>query len=117
MRALLLALLLATGACTTIGHQPPPEDWPKLEARVHKVTPAERREACSVVRTAWYVTVEACAIIKFAARTCDIYLDSEMFEEHEHEHCKGKDHMGSRYLAEAWKAYKRIVLGQVGVVE
>lgn len=102
----LLIVLLLSG-CTTIGHQPPPADWPQLEVIKHRVSNVEMRDQC-----ARYVTMPiACAIVTFWRNVCHIYLDvdntTDEIEEHEDMHCKGWDHMGETIFRDAWEAYKR----------
>jgi hypothetical protein len=104
-KVLLVSLL--TG-CTTIGHVPPPADWPVLAVTVKRVEHKEIRAACW--DTPWYMSVEACAVVRFSNMTCTILLDvthGDEFLEHEQEHCRGKDHTNETTFADAWAKWKR----------
>lgn len=100
----------ALGVIPIDSHKAPPEDWPKMEIRMHSVPPAERRTACKSVADEWpwFVTIESCELIRFDKRTCDIYFDDDPNHTEVHvEHCYGRDHVGSTHLADAWENYKR----------
>lgn len=105
MKALFVLVLFLSG-CTTIGHAPPPAAWPVLKQTITHKSLWETHTACgwgitSFVLGAW---VPACARIQFNAActwgTCDIITSSDSLIEHEKQHCEGRDHVGSTYLAD-----------------
>lgn len=110
--ALLALVGVAYGgyACTTIGHEPAPSDWPKLEVHEHRVPHKVMRDVCEKY-TSIAASPEACAEVKFKEGRCDIWLSSDFpppawVVEHEREHCLGKDHIGATTLRDAWEAEK-----------
>lgn len=105
---LLLALLVG---CTTIGHQPPPSDWPVLKEKILYVNGATLYKYCESNLLTDFAF--ACARISFEKRVCYIVLPEQTADgsqpwllEHEREHCKGKDHAGESGLAQAWEKWK-----------
>mgnify|MGYP001588216950 CR=1 FL=1 len=110
MRHLSKSLLLLIG-CTAIGNQSSPSDWPKLDVAERHVSHREMRDACAPFAPPMF-SPEGCAIIDFAADTCVIYVSidfpSQSVLEHEHEHCAGRDHVGSATLRDAWARWKKI---------
>lgn len=107
------ALLLLVAGCTTIGHQPPPADWPNLTIVEHQVGTWSMLKHCYQ-----YVSLPmkliggipfSCAEVNFPARRCDIWCTEDMNAEtleHERLHCAGYDHFGASTLADAWRDYK-----------
>ena len=100
-------------ACTVIGHKPPPSDWPTLKVEVKDVGFWEGNELCGnggLMPLLWQVS--GCAYVNFDTMTCTVYLmvtgeGRELTLEHELDHCKGKDHMGSSALADYWNEWKK----------
>ena len=116
MRKLLLILTLFICGCTTIGHVEPPADRPFLTVREHAVQPTIVWQQCYPFIPTWQKLLgavpEGCAVIRFDAMTCDIYLPTidgtvaEWALAHERLHCELRDHQGSTQLADAWAAWK-----------
>lgn len=110
-----LALALAAG-CATVTHGEPPVDWPQLKHVEVRTGPIEVQRLCSPARAnmtalTWALTlglVMQCALIDFDAGTCTKIrpIDETDGDEHEEEHCQGKDHVGESVLADALKAWK-----------
>jgi hypothetical protein len=112
VRLACLALVAAALAgCSSIDyHTPAPADWPDLMPIEHHVSHAEMRERCMPFM-AWYESPEACAIVQFVERRCDIWLSADFppgadVIEHERAHCAGRDHPGDSTLRDAWRAYQ-----------
>jgi hypothetical protein len=103
--------LLSTfvSGCTVIGHQDAPSDWPALDIVKHSLSHKDMRDACSKW-THPLASPEACAEIRFTENRCDVYLSADFpnasNEEHEYEHCRGKDHAGGTYLRDLWAKFK-----------
>ena len=116
MRKLLLLLTLLAAGCTTIGHVEPPADRPLLTVREHAVPPAVVWQHCYPFVPTWQKLLgavpEGCAVIRFDAMTCDIYLPTidgtvaERILKHERDHCELRDHFGTSQLASAWAVWK-----------
>ena len=112
--ALVAALLLS--ACTTIGHQPAPEGWPRLTERVHYVSLLESTRQCGGNLLSMFLAPAlACAYIvlddQCTGGTCDIYLsvaadapEAEGLMEHERLHCAGRDHGGATDIRDFYLA-------------
>jgi hypothetical protein len=99
-------------SCTTIGHQPPPADWPQLEEKILYVNGATLHEYCGKA-SAWSEFSFACARISFARKVCYVILPEQTADgsqpwllAHEREHCAGRDHEGSHSIADAWEKWK-----------
>ena len=103
-RAVCVALL---AGCTTIGHEPPPADWPALRVQEERLELREMRDRCQRYAPPGYVA-EACAEINFAGGWCRISYHYPEHLEHERLHCAGHDHVGAPTLRDAWAAFKRI---------
>lgn len=114
---LILAVLL--GCATVISHQAAPDDWPQLERREVRVGFLEVQRLCaparqnmSVAGWLWSLGLAGeCTLIDFDKRICwhvrPIDETDSGFDDHELEHCAGKDHVGESVLRDAWAAYKR----------
>lgn len=99
------ALLLALAGCSTIDHAPAPTDWPALKVVERRVSHAQMRDTCSAF-VPWYLSPEACAVIRFNDRVCTITISADFppsrsVLEHEREHCAGHDHPGETTLRDA----------------
>jgi hypothetical protein len=108
--AALLGIAYGGYACTTISHQAPPPDWPKLSLVAKEVSHKEMRDMCNQWAH-WAMSPSGCAVIDFAARTCTQWRSKDFplsasEREHEDEHCRGKDHIGSTTLRDAWHRVK-----------
>jgi len=110
---LILLIVFILSGCTAIGHKAPPNDWPQLQVSIHKVGFWELQTICGggglMVLAFQYF---GCAWIYFNDMTCKVYYaaDDESGQsviEHELEHCRGMDHMGSSMLADGWEQWKR----------
>lgn len=116
--AVSVALILAIGCTTMIDqHRAPPSDWPSLAVTAHIVSAAEMRNTCLPVvtqkhpcaqRLSAFAVIEACALVDFRNKTCNIWLADIAPEHREHEelHCRGYDHTGDGTLACYWAAWK-----------
>lgn len=110
-----LAVYLLLAGCTAINvHQEPPKDWPKLEISYHKVGFWEMQRHCGTSGPKFLLFQSfGCAWIDFDAMTCRIYYAAQDTEsaalviEHEEEHCRGFDHIGSSTLRDYWENWKR----------
>ena len=104
-----MLVFLAIAACTTIGHAPPPDGWPTLKVTKHFVSNREMRDVC-VKYTGVGESPMACSEIDLKAGTCDIWLSKDFpvafVEEHEDEHCKGRDHPGGHFIIDLIKAWR-----------
>ena len=120
----ILVMAILTG-CTTIGHEPPPSDWPKLEISV-ECTPAAPAK-CIARNPTWAILllfggfVPACANVRFDTMQCEIITMTcgGELEKHERQHCAGMDHLTTTpknargdkpelgALAQAWDNWKR----------
>lgn len=115
MRKLIAAFAcLFLSSCATIVdmNTPPPSDWPELKVIERTAGFAEVQEACGshwIWTVAVGYTIFACAHISFDEMTCRItyWATDEDTREHELEHCKGRDHIGSSYLRDLWADWKR----------
>lgn len=113
--AFVIYLALAAG-CATVTHGEPPADWPQLKRVEVRTGLLDVQRRCALARTnmtalAWAMSlglVMQCAIIDFAAGTCTKVrpIDETDGDEHEEEHCQGKDHVGETVLRDAWTAWK-----------
>lgn len=102
-RRFLVVLLLA--GCTTIGHEPPPADWPALRVQEDRLEVREMRDRCQRY-AGWHSVADACTEINFAENWCRIsYVYPENLA-HERLHCAGRDHVGESTLRDAWARYK-----------
>lgn len=110
----LIGLLLS--GCTTIGHLSAPSDWPKLAVTEHQAKVGVVWQKCYPAIPLWMKILgaipEGCAWVDFTKMTCDIYVregtpDDDRVLLHEREHCDGKDHGGSRHLADFWRDWKK----------
>jgi len=116
-RAAVLAALIAVVAvllfgCTSIGHKPPPDDWPYLKVTTKYLDGAAIIPRCYAVLPLWLKLLgglpTACAMVDFAAMTCTIYVpegDQDALK-HEQAHCDGRDHGTDSTLGDAWSAWK-----------
>lgn len=105
-------LWLLTACATMISHEDPPRDWPSLKITIHYVGFFEVQRRCYKYLSIWAKLSGSlpmqCAEINFAENTCNIWRPSNDTDgdEHEIEHCRGKDHPGDRTLRDAWANYK-----------
>lgn len=114
MRTIVLASLLALGACSTIDqHTLPPADWPEVRIVENRVSYGEVLKRCYKYLTLGEKLIGgiplACAEVFFAEAVCHIWItpniDAEIIK-HERLHCLGYDHPGADNMRGAWQRYK-----------
>lgn len=109
-------IYLALAGCATITHGDAPPDWPQLKRVEIRTSFLEVQRLCAVARANMtpiamalsFGLVAQCALINFSAGTCFKVrpIDETDGDEHEEEHCQGKDHVGETVLRDAWQAWK-----------
>ena len=115
IRAALAVLVLALAGCSIIGHKPPPDGWPKLTETVTFKSLWDVNAECSradgAIGSFLMLLIAphmACAHINLdslcVAGTCSIVTSSDLFIEHEREHCAGRDHFGSTMIADYFQS-------------
>lgn len=125
LAALFAPLAIAACATTIDEHRAPPADWPHLTVYEHPVLVGELYDHCAQYVPVWMKAVSwltltppivnGCAVVDFDNMRCDIYRRGDLpdveVDEHELEHCAGRDHTeGEPTLANAWAAYKARML-------
>lgn len=101
-----------SGCATVISHEPAPADWPALTRSTHYVGIFELQRQCySSIPLIWKLLggfAMQCVQIDFAARTCTKYRPENTTDgdDHEEDHCDGRDHVGESTLRDAWAMYK-----------
>lgn len=95
---LLLALVAQLAGCSVMSDQRV-DGWPALEIVEHHVSGANVQERCARYVGFGMVPV-ACAEFDLAARKCHLWFNAEQppasfVVEHERQHCRGFDHIGS----------------------
>lgn len=115
--ATLICLVMAVAAgCATITHGEPPPDWPQLKRVELRTSLVEVQRLCAPARAnmtpvAFALSlglVAQCALINFLTSTCTKVrpIDETDGDDHEEDHCAGKDHIGESVLADAWAGWK-----------
>lgn len=96
------SLFAALAGCSVIDSRHRVEGWPELEVIEHHVDHAAMRDKCGAF-TGPFSSPEGCAIFYFQDKTCAIYVSKDFPNrsalEHERQHCKGFDHVGSGDMA------------------
>ncbi len=107
--AIAMAALLS-GCASIDSHSDPVAGWPNLTPVEHHVPNAEMRDRCGIYLPVWS-SPEGCAIFRFDANECHIYVSADFPRpdvlEHERQHCEGRDHVGStdmKAMLNDWKA-------------
>ncbi len=112
------ALLAVLVGCATMidEHTAPPADWPQLKRQELRVSFLETQRLCapaiaSMTPVALALSlglVAQCVLIDFSRNTCTKVrpIDETDGDQHEEEHCQGRDHIGETNLRDAWAAYK-----------
>ncbi len=119
-RATAIAAALLTSGCAftidTSEHCAPPADWPALKRHELRLSFIEVQRVCAPARAAMTPTarllslglVAQCVLIDFERGTCTHVrpIDETDGDEHEAEHCAGRDHIGETHLRDAWTRHK-----------
>jgi hypothetical protein len=102
---LLLWVSISLASCTIVGHKPTPQGWPELVEQIERPGFWQAQQICGAPIP--FGIAVACAQPDLVKGICRIILTSDDPEvlEHEREHCRGKDHIGSTALADYYKEY------------
>jgi hypothetical protein len=112
--ALAVLASLVAGCATVIDeHMPPPDGWPTLETRTVYLGPIALEKKCWKYQPLYMKLLGGLAIqcveANFDELTCTQYRprDPTDGDQHEAEHCEGRDHVGETTLRDAWAAWLR----------
>lgn len=113
MKIHIIPIVLLCG-CTIVGHKPPPQGWPTGEnmkvTTTYKSLWATHQDCSFNGGLVLFLLAPrmACAHIVLSdtcdTGTCDKVLSSEVFAEHEQDHCEGRDHFGSTEIADYFQS-------------
>jgi len=111
----LAACASLVGGCATMidEHMPAPDGWPTLEMRTVYLGPIDLEKKCWKYQPLYMKLLGGLAIqcveANFDELTCTQYRprDPTDGDEHESEHCEGRDHVGENTMRDAWAAWLR----------
>ena len=108
-------LALLGQACSTIGHKPAPEGWPRdIVIYEHVLSLTEVIRHCYHAVPLWQKLIGtvaiACNTVNLELNRCDIYRTAwtpMAVMDEEYDHCLGRDHEGETVLADYFEAYRK----------